>query len=106
MFGEIDGNKYEVSLALNDRNSKKQVRMVVHNLYGEQTFDRFDKDLLIASFPSLAIALRNLYSINSRGYLLVLRIDNFQDLLDKLGSEKYLFLLRQFIGAIKKLNKE
>ena len=106
MFGEVEGTKYEVTLALNFHNSKKNVRLVVHNLRDHDTFDRFDKDLLIASFPSLAVALRNLYSINARGYLLVLRIDNASELLEKTGSEKYLFLLRQFIGQVKNLNKD
>ena len=105
-YGEINKTKYVVSLSLNEKNSKLK-RLLVQNIKDEEScYDRYDKDLLISSFPSLAIALDGLYSVNSRGYLLVLRIDNFQSLLDELGSEKYLFLLRQFITQIKSINKE
>ena len=105
-IGEIGGTRYEVSLSLNQRNSKLK-RLLIHILdEKDNVYDRFDNDLLISSFPSLTLALRGLYTINARGYLLLLRFDNFQELLNELGSEKYLFLVRQFIMAIKTLNKE
>ena len=105
-LGEIDGIRYEASLSINQRNSKLK-RLLIHVLGGEDNvYDRFDKDLLVSSFPALTVALRSLYSINSRGYVLLLRIDNLQDLLKEVGSEKYLFLVRQFIMAVKTLNKD
>ena len=105
-YGEINGSKYEVSLSINQRNSKLK-RLLIHMLHdNEQIYDRFDKDLLIPTLPSLEVSLKSLYSINARGYLLILRIDNLQQLLDEVGSEKYLFLLRQFIMNIKTLNKD
>ena len=44
--------------------------------------------------------------VSSVTRLLVLRIDNHHELLEALGSEKYLFLLRQFITKVKELNKD
>lgn len=105
-YGEIDGTKYYSSLSINDREAKLK-RLLIQIIKDEDSvYDRFDNELLIASLPSLAIALRGLYSINARGYLLVLRIDNHHELLEDLGSEKYLFLLRQFITKVKELNKD
>lgn len=104
-YGEINGTKYVASLSINERNSTLK-RLLLQIITDESSvYDRFDKELLISSFPSLALSLRGLYNINARGYVLVLRIDNHQDLLDKVGSEKYLFLMRQFIQAIKAINK-
>jgi len=104
-YGEADGTKYIVSLSTNEKHSRFK-RLLIQNVKGDETsYDRYDHDLLIASFPSLGIALRGLYSIGSRGYLLLLRIDNFEPLLKNLGSEKYLFLMRQFISNIKNINK-
>ncbi|MBO4682615.1 MAG: EAL domain-containing protein, partial [Bacilli bacterium] len=105
-YGEIDGTKYVASLSINEKNSKLKRFLLTIIKDEETTYDRFDRDLLISSFPSLTIALRSLYSIHARGYLLVLRVDNHQELLDAVGSEKYLFLMRQFILAIKSLNKD
>ena len=105
MLSEIAHQQYETSLTLNDNNSRL-VRMLLHKIDGgEDTTDRFDKDLLINALPSLNISLGNLYSINARGYLLVLRIDNHEVLLEECGSEGCLFLTRQFIRNIKNLRQ-
>ena len=103
MLSEIRGGNIETSLTLND-SKIKLIRMLVHQLPSEfDSGDRFDKDLLINSFYSLKLSLDDLYTIHSRGYLLVLRIDNHDLLLEEAGSEGYLYLLRQFIAKIKGL---
>ena len=105
MLAQIRGVDYETSLTLNDTNSRL-VRMLLHKAKGqEMSSDRFDKDLLINSFPSLAISLADLYSITSRGYLIVLRIDNHADLLEQNGSEGLLFLERAFLRNIEGIQK-
>ena len=103
MLSDIRGGKIETSLTANE--SKNQlVRMIVKPLKNEfDGGDRFDKDLLINSYYSLALSLGDLYTVNARGYLLVLRVDNHDKLLNEAGSEGYLFLLRQLIGRIKSL---
>ena len=105
MLTEIDGDKYEVSLSLNEKRTKLK-RLLVHHLKEKNGTDRFDKDLLINSYRSLLISLKNLYMINARGYLLVLRIDNEFALIKELGSEGYLYALRQFIQEIKAQNRQ
>ena len=105
MLIDIQSNKYEVSLSINDRSSTLK-RILLHKVNKDATStDRFDMDLLVNSYPSLAISLKDAYSIHCRGYLLVLRIDNYDRLVRDLGSEGYLYVLRQFIGEIKRLTK-
>ena len=105
MLSETKYGKFETSLTLNDGKSKL-IRMLVRDRKeNENRTDRFDKDLLINSFHSLKIDIANLYEVNSRGYVLVLRIDNNELLLKEAGSEGYLYLVRQLIAEIKKVRQ-
>ncbi len=105
MLSEIRNKPFETSLTMNDSNARL-VRMLLHSIKNpEELSDRFDKDLLINSYTSLAISLGDLYSINSRGYLIVLRIDNHDQLLDATGSEGVLYLKRQLIKNIKDIRR-
>ena len=105
MFIDIEGTHYEMSLTLNDKNVRLK-RMLVHKVGDSPASgDRFDMDLLINSYASLSIALKCMYAISGRGYLLVLRIDNHDELVKKFGSEGYLFALRQFINEIKQITQ-
>ena len=97
----IDEQQFETSLTLNSAKTRL-IRMMVHHVSDDsKSSDRFDNDLLINSYPSLVTSLANLYTIHSRGYLLLLKIDNNDILLKEAGSEGYLYLLRQFISEIK-----
>ena len=101
MLSEIKGGQVETSLTINESKTKL-VRMLVRQVPKEgDTGDRFDRDLLINSHYSLKIAMDDLYSINARGYLLVLRIDNMEGLINEVGSEGYLYLMRQLIANLK-----
>ena len=101
MLSEIKGGRVETSLTVNESKTKL-IRMLVRQTTSESDAgDRFDRDLLINSYYALKIALEDLYAINSRGYLLVLRIDNLDELVKEAGSEGYLYLLRQFIANLK-----
>ena len=105
MLSTIRNKKYETSLTINESNNRL-VRMLLHNIKdGDDTTDRFDKDLLINSYSSLNISLGDLYSINARGYLLVLRVDNHDQLLHDTGSEGVLYLTRQLIKNIKDIRR-
>ena len=105
MLSEIGKNHYETSLTMNESNARL-IRMLLHKVKdSEDTTDRFDKDLLINSYTSLNISLTDLYEINARGYLVVLKIDNHESLLEEAGSEGVLYLTRQLIKKIKDLNE-
>ena len=105
MLSEIGKDHFETSLTMNQSNTRL-VRMLLHNIKNQEgSSDRFDKDLLINSYPSLTLALSDLYSINARGYLVVLRVDNHDNLLEQAGSEGLLFLKRQLIKNIKNIRQ-
>ena len=104
MLSEIKGNQYETSLTMNESNTRL-VRMLLHRLKTDEGTDRFDQDLLINSLPSLKISLADLCSITARGYLVVLRIDNHDELLEQNGSEGLLYLERQLIKNIKAIRQ-
>ena len=106
MLSETAHDRFETSLTLNN-SKQKMIRMLVHRIKKEdESTNRFDNDLLINSYYSLKIALENLYVVNARGYLLVLRLDNHDSLLADVGSEGYLFLVRQFIKEIKAIRQQ
>ena len=105
MSSSFNDQYYETSLTLNESNTRL-VRMLIHKKKDQDdNTDRFDKDLLINSYTSLNISLANLYAINARGYLVVLRIDNHDQLLEATGSEGILYLTRQLIKNIKNIRK-
>lgn len=105
MLSEIAKSRYETSLTMNESNTRL-VRMLLHRLKDQDDVaDRFDRDLLINSYSSLNISLSDLYSINARGYLIVLRIDNHDDILEHAGSEGLLYLKRELIKNIKDIRQ-
>ena len=94
---------YETSLVLSENNKTYHI-LAVKNILNEESSSRYHRDLIINSYPSLVEAVENSYAISGRGYLLLLKIDNLEELVDKLGSEGFLIVLRDFIRRIKKLH--
>ena len=99
--GELAKSHYETSLVLANRKSTYRV-MTMQNIGKEEGEQRYNSDLLINSYSSLVEALTNCYAINGKGYLLLLRIDNLADLIEKNGPEGYLSMVREFVNKLKK----
>ena len=99
----IDKHNYETSLVLSEANNTYHV-LTLKNILNEESSSRYHRDLIINSYASLLEALENSYSISGKGYLLLLRIDNLEDLITSLGSEGYLVVMRDFIRRIKKMH--
>ena len=78
--------------------------LTLKNILNEESSSRYHRDLIINSYASLLEALENSYSISGKGYLLLLRIDNLEDLITSLGSEGYLVVMRDFIRRVKKMH--
>ena len=99
---DVKNKAYEMSLTLNDRKSHNRY-MLIERIMKEEEYepDVFNKDLLIYSYASLANTIKDSYYTNSRGYILLLCIDNYEDLLANQGSEGLLFVMRCFIKKIK-----
>ena len=92
---------YETSLVLANRHSPYHV-MTLKNIHSEESEQRYNPDLLINSYGALVEALNNCYEINGKGYLLLLRIDNLNNLINEKGSEGYLNIIRGYIQNVKK----
>ena len=99
--GKIKNSNYETSMVLANRNSPYNV-MTLKNIHSENSEQRYNPDLLINSYGSLVEAVNNCYAINGKGYLLLLRIDNLNDLIQDNGSEGYLSIVRDFVQKVKK----
>ena len=63
--------------------------------------DLFQEDFLTYSFKSLVSTVNNEYASNGRGYFLLLSIDNYADIVTKIGSEGYNFLIRDYVRNLK-----
>ena len=98
---EIGKTHYETSLVLANKRATYRV-MTMQNIGQEESEQRYNPDLLVNSYGSLVEALTNCYAINGKGYLLLLRIDNLADLIEKNGSEGYLSIVREFVNKLKK----
>ena len=97
----LSNTHYETSLVLASRKSAYRI-MTLRNIGKEEGEQRYHPDLLINSYSSLVEALTNSYMINGKGYLLLLRNDNLNELIERFGPEGYLNILREFINKLKK----
>lgn len=94
-------DEYQVSLTINDRKSKMH-NILVEKLENSQYIDDlFDRDLLINSYSSLARNINNSYAINGRGYIILMKIDNIDEIVESQGSEGTLYVLRSFLRQLK-----
>lgn len=97
-------DNYETSLVLSDHHNIYRV-LAIKNIYSHKSQSRYNQDLLVNSFHTLVENLQDVYTMNGKGYLLLLRIDNLEDLVKEHGSEGTLSILRDFSKRLKKLHR-
>ena len=99
---ELNGKSYTSSLTLNDRKSHNRY-VLIEKTSKEEKYepDLFNRDLLIYSYASLLHSLKDAYYSSTRGYLLLLCIDNINSFIETQGSEGALFVMRSFITKLK-----
>ena len=101
------GAEFESSLVLADRRDKDWVILVKQLTKNEQIGDLFHPDLLTYSFRAFTDLVRNEYAANERGYIVLLCIDNYEQIVAEKGPEGYTFYLREYVRNVKnKLNTE
>lgn len=100
----IGKDNFETSLVLSEHNNSAYQVMAVKNLYTHKSHHRYNQDMVINSFHSLVENLEDRYEVAGKGYLLLLRIDNVDELIEEHGSEGYLSLMRDFTRRLKKLH--
>ena len=100
-YFEDRGSQFECSLVLKDRKDKDNVMLIKQLNEYDEIGDLYQQDLLIYSFKSLVQLIKNEYASNARGYILLLSIDNYEDVLKVRGSEGYSYYIREYIRMIK-----
>lgn len=95
------GHEFITSLTLNSVNSTEQA-LLVKRADRDENPNPYDPDWLVYTFRFLTENLRNAFYIHSRGYLLLLKIDNLTNLMEARGSEGLCFAIRCFIAEIKR----
>jgi len=89
------GREYETLLQISPQNEATvPLLLVPSDLSASRSW--FDPQIFIPSFPSLSVALSQAYLTHQHGYLLLLKIDNLQDLLQQGGSADTWLALRDF----------
>ena len=100
-YHEGNNGLYEVSLTLAERKDKNHVMLIKQINSTEEAGDLYQDDLLTYSYRSLVNMVRNEYIANGRGYVILLTVDNYEEIVKKLGSEGYSYLLRDYIRNLK-----
>ena len=100
-YFEDRGSKFESSLVLSNRLNKDHVMLVkqLNNL--DKIGDLFHPDLLVYSFRSLVDLIKNEYAEGARGYIVLLCIDNYEEILEAKGNEGYNYFIREYARFVK-----
>lgn len=100
-YFEHKEKQYETSMTLSDRKDDDRV-LVIKRLEDNQVVgDLYQEDFLTYSYKALVSTIRNEYAANSRGYVLLLVIDNYEEIIKKIGSEGYNYLIRDYVRNLK-----
>ena len=100
-YFEDRGNKFETSLVLSNRNDKDTVVLVKQMSGADEVGDLFHPDLLVYSFRALVDLIKNAYAASARGYIVLLCIDNYEQIVATKGSEGYSYYMREYIRTLK-----
>ena len=106
-YFEDRGHKFETSLVLSNRKDKDTVLLVKQLTERDETGDLFHPDLLVYSFRALVDLIKNEYAASARGYILLLCVDNYEQIVASKGSEGYAYFIREYARSVKnKLNTD
>ena len=100
-YFEAKNNQYEASMSLSDRKDEDRVLFIKRVQQDEIIGDLYQEDFLTYSYKALFNAVKNEYVSSGRGYLLLLAVDNYEEILKKLGSEGYNYLIRDYVRSLK-----
>ena len=100
-YFEVKNNRFETSMTLADRKDPDYVVLVKLLEDNGEKGDLFQEDFLTYSYKSLVSTVNNEYASSARGYMLLLSIDNYEDIVTKIGSEGYNYLIRDYVRNLK-----
>ena len=100
-YFEYGRAKYEASTALSNRKDDEHVVLLKRLTQDEVVGDLYQEDFLTYSFKALVNTVRNEYAANGRGYLVLLSVDNYEEIVQKIGPEGYNYLIRDYVRNLK-----
>ena len=104
MTSRLEPWEIQTSLTLNNEMSAERDKiLLIRRMPDEilQMDDPYDSNLLVNSYYTLIQTMKNFYLLNGRGYLLLLKIDNQMELVQKFGSEATTTAIRNFAEKIR-----
>ena len=103
---QVGKHQFVTSLTIDVQRGQRQTMLLRRVRTEEDYANRYDPELLISSFPTLFEEVSNHYLVGDNGYVLMLRLDNYDQLIRRFGSEGFLLIQRAFIAALKKLGPQ
>ena len=100
-YFEDRGIKFESSSVLSDRKDRDNVVLVKQLTQMDEIGDLFHPDLLVFSFRALVDLIKDEYAAGARGYIVLLCIDNYEQILATKGSEGYSYYIREYARSLK-----
>ena len=100
-YFNVKNDEYEASLTLADKNDRENVLFIKRVKQDEVLGNLYQEDFLTYSYKALYNTIKNEYITNTRGYLLMLCFDNYEDVLKKNGPEGFNYLIRDYVRSLK-----
>ena len=100
MESEICGEKHLSSLILDNNKYSSCQMLLTPESKNYFATNRFNSDFLINSYYSLIYRMNNIFSGHTKGYIILIKINNHTDIIDKYGDESYLRYVRDFLKAV------
>lgn len=101
----LDGIKHYSSLLI-DKDNSNDCRILMSPVdTGSISPRRFNTDFLINSYYSFIARLNNVFNSQSKGYIIFIKVNNYTDIIEKYGDEKYIKYVRLFLQKVADLDK-
>lgn len=101
----LGGWDVETGMTINASNDLRESMLLIKAVRDSdpKKDDPYHKDLLVNSYYSLVQSMKNAYMIDGKGYILLLKIDNIDELTSTYGSERTMQAIRALNEKVKEL---
>ena len=100
-YFNLNDNGFEASMTLSDKKDKDKVVLIKHVERNELVGDLYQEDFLTYSYKALFNTMQNEYTSSGRGYVLLLKVENVESILHKVGGEGYNYLVRDYVRNLR-----
>ena len=92
----LGGTKYETSVAIKHNDDDTVSLMLTEHNEKAVSRDRYDPSLLINTYSSFIDRIDNAFIDGTKGYILLLTLDNIKEIIEVYGNEGYSSLIKDF----------